>query len=213
MMCDAETALTSLWSTFSYRTSGADPKMRLRGDANLPAVDVFVVSSGQTDQTVRLSPLPPPSSAESPSLPTEQTFDCAVAAASMDYPPHRYRVMVLDPTGSLNLQRDITKHAKSQACPHLSYHRRALGATAGDMFASKANSINFGMMEAMSFGVKGPAEFIAVFDADVSCPCPLLSLIGAGADEEVRNWTDDPREKLPPRHAPLYPWRRQSRPR
>ncbi|ORY91777.1 hypothetical protein BCR35DRAFT_316900 [Leucosporidium creatinivorum] len=138
--------LTSLWSTFSYRTSGADPKMRLRGDANLPAVDVFVVSSGQSDQT---------------------TFDCAVAAASMDYPPHRYRVMVLDPTGSLNLQRDINKHAKSQACPHLSYHRRALGATQGDMFHTKANSINFGMMEANSFGVKGPAEFIAVFDADM----------------------------------------------
>ena len=96
----------------------------------------------------------------------KQVFDCAVAAASMDYPAHRYRVMVLDPAGSSELQSKIQKHAKGQACPHLSYHRRALGS--GDSFTAKANSINFGMMEANSFGVKGPAEFIAVFDADVS---------------------------------------------
>ena len=86
----------------------------------------------------------------------------------MDYPPHRYRVMVLDPTGSADLQRDVNQHAKSQACPHLSYHRRALNADGSDLFYTKANSVNFGMQEANSFGVKGPAEFIAVFDADVS---------------------------------------------
>jgi hypothetical protein len=85
----------------------------------------------------------------------------------MDYPPHRYRVMVLDPTGSVNLQREILKHAKSQACPHLSYHRHALGQVQGDLFHTKASSTNFGMKEASSFGIKGPAECIAVFDADV----------------------------------------------
>lgn len=47
-----QTAATSLWTTFTYRPSGSDPKMRLRGDANLPAVDVFIVSSGQSDQIV-----------------------------------------------------------------------------------------------------------------------------------------------------------------
>jgi len=138
--------------------------MRLRGDANLPSVDVFIVASGQADQTV---------------------FDCAVAAASMDYPPHRYRVMVLDAGASDNLQKELARHAKAQACPHLSYHRRELGALGGagekspkmtvqqrkqqkeDRVGNKANSINFGMMEASSFGIKGPAEYVAVFDADV----------------------------------------------
>lgn len=99
----------------------------------------------------------------------------------MDYPPHRYRVMVLDPMSSADLQLKINQHAKSKACPHLSYHRRQLGASStlakraslgnaseGDLFQTKASSINFGMMEASTFGVKGPAEYIAVLDADVS---------------------------------------------
>ncbi|GAA5825664.1 hypothetical protein JCM3770_005986 [Rhodotorula araucariae] len=159
------TTVHSLWVVFTYRPRSSEPKMRLRGDNNLPSVDVFIVSSGQADQTV---------------------FDCAVAAASMDYPPHRYRVMVLDPLASATLERDLTRHAKAQAAPHLTYHRRELGVSGGasareekkaqlqgrqgkgvDNTVTKANSINFGMVEASSFGIKGPAEFIAVFDADM----------------------------------------------
>ncbi|GJN89916.1 hypothetical protein Rhopal_002905-T1 [Rhodotorula paludigena] len=157
------TTVHSLWVVFTYRSRSAEPKMRLRGDNNLPSVDVFIVSSGQADQTV---------------------FDCAVAAASMDYPPHRYRVMVLDPLASSNLERELARHAKAQATPHLTYHKRELGGPAGareekkaqlrgresrgtENMATKANSINFGMVEASSFGIKGPAEFIAVFDADM----------------------------------------------
>ncbi|GAA5834224.1 hypothetical protein JCM11251_000575 [Rhodosporidiobolus azoricus] len=154
------TSIHILWTTLTYRSRTSEPKMRLRGDANLPSVDVFIVASGQADQTV---------------------FDCAVASASMDYPPHRYRVMVLDATGSVNLEKQLASHAKSQACPHLTYHRRVLGPEEekkeqleggkrkkGEKSSkSKANSINFGMVEASSFGIKGPAEFIAVFDADM----------------------------------------------
>lgn len=43
-----------MYHVFSFRVSGNEPKMRLRGDANLPAIDVFVVSSGHSDQTVSL---------------------------------------------------------------------------------------------------------------------------------------------------------------
>lgn len=156
-------AVHSLWTVFTYKGRSFEPKMRLRGDVNLPSVDIFIVSSGQTDQTV---------------------FDCAVAAASMDYPSHRYRVLVLDPLGSANLERELNKHAKTQACPHLTYHRRDLssgtlgktenekpkkGSTAAaETQQAKSNSINFGMQEAACLGMKGPSEFIAVFDADVS---------------------------------------------
>ncbi|KAG0662405.1 hypothetical protein C6P46_003351 [Rhodotorula mucilaginosa] len=154
----------SLWTVFTYKGRSFEPKMRLRGDVNLPSVDIFIVSSGQTDQTV---------------------FDCAVAAASMDYPSHRYRVLVLDPLGSANLERELNKHAKTQACPHLTYHRRDLSSSgtlektenekpkkssstaAAETQQAKSNSINFGMREAASLGMKGPSEFIAVFDADV----------------------------------------------
>lgn len=134
--------LHSIYSVFTYRPPSAAPKLRLRGDANLPAVDVFVVSSGQSDQF---------------------TFDCAIAAASMDYPTHRFRVMVLDPTASTNLQRDINKHAKAQACPHLSYHKRSL--LGPD--STKAMTVNFGIREAATASIKGPADYIVVFDSDV----------------------------------------------
>ncbi|KAK4706081.1 hypothetical protein P7C70_g120, partial [Phenoliferia sp. Uapishka_3] len=138
--------IQAIYDVVTYRTSSGVPKLRLRGDKNLPAVDVFIICSGQQDSA---------------------TFDCAIAAASMDYPAHRFRVMVIDPTGSADLERDILKHSKSQGCPHLTYHRHQLNASAGDVTHSKANSINFGMKEASTFGIKGPGEFIAVFDADV----------------------------------------------
>ena len=134
---------TVFYAMLTYRLASDEPKMRLRGDQNLPAVDVFVVSSGQSDQV---------------------TFDCAVAAASIDYPPHRFRVMVLDPSSSVSLQREVLKHSKSQACPHLSYHRRTSSA---EHWHTKADAVNFGMREASSFGMKGPAEYVAVFEADM----------------------------------------------
>lgn len=94
----------------------------------------------------------------------------------MDYPAHRFRVMVLDPTGSNILERDVNKHAKTQGCPHLTYHRRILNSRVGDIFHTKANSINFGMKEASTFGIKGPGEFVAVFDADVRSSFVALGL-------------------------------------
>ncbi|GAA6008840.1 hypothetical protein JCM11491_003803 [Sporobolomyces phaffii] len=175
-------AIHTIFTVVTYKPKSSAPKLRLRGDQNLPSVDVFVVASGQTDQTV---------------------FDCAVAAASMDYPAHRFRVMVLDPTCSASLSTSLAKHAASQACPHLSYHRREIAGLSPssasinskeekstkkklmlsprvgdavspkpseknrDKFDNKANSINFGMQEASTFGMKGPADFIAVFDADM----------------------------------------------
>ncbi|GAA5883218.1 hypothetical protein JCM16303_007310 [Sporobolomyces ruberrimus] len=179
-------AVHTIFSVLTYKPKGSAPKLRLRGDQNLPSVDVFIVASGQVDQTV---------------------FDCAVAAASMDYPAHRFRVMVLDPTCSASLAQSLSKHAASQACPHLSYHRRELNnglspssasinskeeksspkkkkqlllspkvgspksfsnnSGGGSKKDNKANSINFGMQEASTFGMKGPADYIAVFDADM----------------------------------------------
>ncbi|GAA5954985.1 hypothetical protein JCM3765_003152 [Sporobolomyces pararoseus] len=170
-------AVHTIFTVSTYKPKGAAPKLRLRGDQNLPSVDVFIVASGQADQTV---------------------FDCAVAAASMDYPAHRFRVMVLDPTCSASLSNSLSKHAATQACPHLTYHRRELlnGLSPSsasinskdektskkktlmlsprgspkekkDKFDNKANSINFGMQEASTFGMKGPADYIAVFDADM----------------------------------------------
>ncbi|KDE07931.1 hypothetical protein MVLG_01840 [Microbotryum lychnidis-dioicae p1A1 Lamole] len=138
--------LSSLWTVYIYRSAASLPKLRLRGDINLPSVDVLIVSSGQPDQIV---------------------FDCAIAAAAMDYPAHRYRVMVLDSANSLTLQRELQKHVKTQACPHLSYHRTASTANDKGVFRTRAEAVTFGLKEASSFGAKGPAEFVAILEADV----------------------------------------------
>lgn len=39
-----------MYQVFTYRNTVLDPKMRLRGDANLPAVDIFVVAGAGTDE-------------------------------------------------------------------------------------------------------------------------------------------------------------------
>lgn len=203
-------AVHSLWTVFTYKGRSFEPKMRLRGDVNLPSVDIFIVSSGQTDQTV---------------------FDCAVAAASMDYPSHRYRVLVLDPLGSANLERELNKHAKTQACPHLTYHRRDLGdggtlektenekpkksssTAAAETQQAKSNSINFGMREAASLGMKGPSEFIAVFDADVSSDPALHSRLRRLGLTEFTSSTGHSRTQLFARRPPAHPRREQGRAR
>lgn len=46
---------SALYNVITYNNKAGEPKLRLRGDKNLPAVDVFIVSSGQSDQAVRLS--------------------------------------------------------------------------------------------------------------------------------------------------------------
>lgn len=139
-------SIKSVVSLVTYRAPNVRTKLRLRGDQNLPSIDVMIVSSGQSDQVV---------------------FDSAVAAASMDYPTHRFRVMVIDPTCSPELQRKLTSHGKTQACPHLTYHRRVLSPSKGDVHLSKAASLNFGVSESRSMGVRGPGEYVAVFDASV----------------------------------------------
>lgn len=51
-----------------------------------------------------------------------------------------------------------------------------------DKFDNKANSINFGMQEASTFGMKGPADYIAVFDADVSLILSPLVILATLSD-------------------------------
>ncbi|SCV70713.1 BQ2448_3475 [Microbotryum intermedium] len=138
--------VSSFWTVYTYRSPASLPKLRLRGDINLPSVDVLIVSSGQPDRIV---------------------FDCAIAAAAMDYPAHRYRVMVLDSANSPTLQRELQRHVKTQACPHLSYHRPVFTASDKGVFRTRAEAVAFGLKEASTFGAKGPAEFVAVLEADV----------------------------------------------
>ena len=101
----------------------------------------------------------------------------------MDYAAHRFRVMVIDPTGSAILERDITKHAKSQGCPHLTYHRRQLYPSLGEDMHSRAGSVNCGSKEASTFGIKGPGEFIVVFEADVNLLLPPPHFGNTWSDE------------------------------
>lgn len=97
-----------------------------------------------------------------------QVFDCSIAAASIDYPTHRFRVFVIDPTGSTDLRAKILDHSKTQKAPHLAYYKRTLLDT--ESHQTRAGSINFGMKLATTIGARGPGEFIFVVDADVRLP-------------------------------------------
>ena len=48
--------IQAIWDVVTYRSTSNLPKLRLRGDKNLPSVDVFIIASGQPDQIVRSFP-------------------------------------------------------------------------------------------------------------------------------------------------------------
>lgn len=85
----------------------------------------------------------------------------------MDFPVHRFRVLVIDPVGSSSLEKKLMLHARTQAAPHLTYHRKALDVTNKRDYLSKANLIQYGVSGARVKGSRGAGEFVVVFDADM----------------------------------------------
>jgi hypothetical protein len=92
-------------------------------------------------------------------------MDSAIAAAKLDWPVDKLRVLIIDDSASHELQRRAESYANSRAL-HLTYHRRvtrpgaAMGATA------KSALINFGLTETRLHG-RTAADFCLVLDADV----------------------------------------------
>lgn len=93
-------------------------------------------------------------------------MDTAMAASRLDWPIDRIRILVIDETGSSELQRRIESYASHRAL-HLSYHRKAKNARFPDAGSTRAALINFGLTETRTHG-RLAGEFTLVLEADVS---------------------------------------------
>lgn len=113
--------------------------LRLLDDEDCPMVDIFVTCAGEDSYTVH---------------------NTAAAACAIDYPPHRFRVIVLDDGGSKELEESIRK--LSEIKPNLYYTARVKGKD----HHFKAGNLNHGL-EYVKTLPGGPAKYIAALDADM----------------------------------------------
>ena len=115
----------SLWSVFVLK-SRKRQKLRLRGDV-VPTVDVFITCCGEDDDLV---------------------LNTARAACAQDYPPDRFRVIVLDDGQSTWLSRAVAA-LHQERYPNLYYRSREN--IPGKPHHFKAGNLNYGLEETMKF--------------------------------------------------------------
>jgi cellulose synthase/poly-beta-1,6-N-acetylglucosamine synthase-like glycosyltransferase len=116
------------------------PQLRLRGE-DCPTVDVFVTCCGEDVDIV---------------------LDTARAAANVDYPEDRFRVVILDDGKDPELEKAITN--LSEQFPNVYYHARIK--IKGKPHHFKAGNL-IGGTEFVTGLQNGQAEFIAPLDADM----------------------------------------------
>lgn len=103
-------------------------------------------------------------------------MDSAIAAAKLDWPVDKLRVLIIDDSSSHELQRRAESYANSRAL-HLTYHRRAIRSGVKTAPTSKSALVNFGLTETRLHG-RTAADFTLVLDADVRSPFgPRLFLV------------------------------------
>lgn len=118
------------------------PKLRLRGE-NVPTVDVFVTCCGED---------------------MEILLDTVRAACDVDYPPDRFRVLVLDDGESAELRSAVTKLQQQQRYHNLHYAARIK--IKGLPHHFKAGNLNYGLSYVHALD-GGPGEYVAALDADM----------------------------------------------
>ncbi|KYK58925.1 hypothetical protein DCS_00052 [Drechmeria coniospora] len=115
-------------------------KLRLAG-TDVPTVDVFVTCCGEDDDVV---------------------LDTVRAACDLDYPPDRYRVIILDDGRSASLESWCSR--LSMTFPNLFYMSREK--IPGKPHYFKAGNLNFGL-EQTHLLPGGAGQFMAALDADM----------------------------------------------
>ncbi len=113
-------------------------RFRILGD-NVPAVDVFLPVCNEALDIIQ---------------------DTVRAALAIDYPPHRFRVIVSDDGGSAQLKTWVEQFASGH--PNLYYTARTKQGHGG----YKAGNLNHTIRWCQS-RAGGPAEFLACLDADM----------------------------------------------
>ena len=122
------------------------PKYSIRGDIALPTVDVLVLSTGQEVSMV---------------------MDAVIAAARLDWPVDKLRVLVVDETGSSALEKCVESYAHARAI-HVTYHKRSrqsMYSRHASAFPPKSSTINFGLTETRAEG-RISGEYTVVLEAE-----------------------------------------------
>lgn len=122
------------------------PRLLLKGDFALPNVDVLILATGQDPAMV---------------------MDATVAAARLDWPVDKLRVLVVDETRSDTLKHMIEQYSNLRAI-HVTYHQRSAHARAprGGVWP-KSSTINYGLSETRAEG-RIAGQYTIVLEAEVS---------------------------------------------
>lgn len=131
--------MQSCWTIFVLKKRHR-PKLRLVGN-DVPAVDVLVTCCGEDNDII---------------------LDTVRAACDVDYPPSRFRVILLDDGKSEELQHAIED--LHEIYPNLHYRSRPKFPGVPHHF--KAGNLNYGLDEVHNMP-GGASEFVAALDADM----------------------------------------------
>ena len=126
------TLIQRIWLLFAHKAKRR-PRLRALGNA-VPRIDVFVTCCREDIDVI---------------------LNTVKAACIVDYPPNRFRVIVLDDGGSKDLEKALTDLKQ----PNLLYHHRLIKGH------YKAGNLNGGVRFVDS--MPGAAPFIAALDADM----------------------------------------------
>ena len=131
--------LQSFWSIFILKKRHR-PRLRLVGN-DVPTVDVFVTCCGEDDDLI---------------------LDTVRAACDVDYPPDRFRVVVLDDGQAESLEKAVLD--LREIYPNLHYRSRPKNPGVPHHF--KAGNLNYGLDEVHNMS-GGAGQFMAALDADM----------------------------------------------
>ena len=122
---------------FSVKTRRR-PRLRLIGEL-VPTVDVLITCAGEELAVI---------------------LDTVRAAAGVDWPQDRFRVVVLDDKASEDVQREVQLLALENSCIHYTARRKIKGVP----HHFKAGNLNHGLSYVDSLG---KSEYVAALDADM----------------------------------------------
>lgn len=134
------------------------PKYTIKGDIALPTVDVLVLSTGQEVSMV---------------------MDATIAAARLDWPVDKLRVLVVDETGSGALEKCVESYAHTRAI-HVTYHKRSrqsmYNRDANPGSLPKSSTVNFGLTETRAEG-RISGEYTVVLEAESIAENDMLRVL------------------------------------
>ncbi|KAG0140732.1 hypothetical protein CROQUDRAFT_664821 [Cronartium quercuum f. sp. fusiforme G11] len=135
--------LASVFDVFSQapNRNGDVSRLRIRSETDLPVVDILIITSGYSDDIV---------------------MDTVAATLALDYPPSRYRVMVIDNSQSSSLKHRIELFRKRPM--NLSYHRVSYDHYIKHRCHPTGFAVYFALQQRSP---RSPSPYIAILDGDM----------------------------------------------